>query len=175
MRVYIQWARSAAVDWQPVDIRRPQDWRGLPDKVIPTARDEPVDERPGWINALNCQGVVFSGFDHYAVDGDGTNVEITGWQDSADFPPGQRYAVTYTFRPLAPDERIGGQLNTRQSVTLYAEPTAELPTGQLATARPWDEFVAPPANMQRHGKWLTDDEFRAHMRAFTPRGWREWA
>lgn len=175
MKVLVQWATLTPGDWQEHDSAA---WESLPAKPEPRG-GEAVDDALGWVNRLNVQGVEFTG-DHYAVEHLRNGCRVICWDDDpADIPPDEFCARVWTFRPLAPDPRIGGRYNTRQSQVVYAAPAAMARLLRNAPYEntilvPWAEFVPPPARLMRHGIWLSDDLYRRHGEALTPRGWREW-
>jgi hypothetical protein len=183
MLIYVQWARRNPADYQPIGS---EGWASTATKADPT-RSTPynlaeLNQQPGWVAELSIQGIQFSG-DHYHVrdltDGSG-GVVITEWTDSPTFGPvGQRYAREWAILPLAPDGRFGGALNTRQSVVMYAEGNRyqDYLTNprENTVLKAWTEFAAPPAAQTRHGIWLSDAAWNAHVAVRTPHGWQEWA
>lgn len=175
MRVGVQWSLDVPTDWQWVEVtkRRPR-WASLPKKPLP--RGAAVDDQPGWVCALLCQGIVMRGFDHYAVEpvADpewGEGLRFTLWQDGPDFTDGERSAVVWELFDPAPDAAIGGRVNTRQQVCVYAEPDSDV---LIPDRRPWSDFTPPPEAVTRHGAWMSADLFLAHHNAAPWRGWREW-
>jgi hypothetical protein len=183
MRLYIQFARRNPLDWQLADS---DTWTSLPSKAEPAPGTTPnLNNVNGWIAGLNCQGVDFSGADHYHARSDGTAAIVTVWYDSPTFnPPGQREAHVWRFDPLTPDPRIGGQLNTQQSRTIYAEADALARLGYAigdylewdtpTLIRPWTAFLQPLASEVRHGVLMSDADWQAHLDRRTTHGWREW-
>jgi hypothetical protein len=190
MKLLVQWATSEAADWHELDSA---DWPATPAKPLPIG-DDPIDAGPGWVTALNVQGVIFTSFDHYAVEeiADG-GIRVTVWNDDPDdqvlervrrvqpdqgpFPAGY-YGHVWTFLPLAPDPAYGGALNTRQTFTYYAE--SDQPVWEHARSvglipRPWPELRRPPAHIVRHGVWLTSALMARHVERQTLHGWQEWA
>jgi len=143
--VGIQWATNAvnAADWVWYTFSSLSDIRAVPKKPSPS--DSPlIDGQPGWIAALNIQGVTLTG-DHIGFNMDGEGRLVVGvWNDDpVDWPPfaGSGFGWLYTFDSIAPDPsrpvssdfaaeypaevgQIGGQwflLNTRQTVIRYAD------------------------------------------------------
>lgn len=180
MKIYVQWALRQARDWQ---LRDSSEWATLPRKADqqntgPVANNV-LDNNPGWLLALNVQGVEFVN-DHTVVedlnDGSG-GIRVTVWSDNpTTSPPGFREAQVWTFLPLAPDSRFGGALNTRQSRVVYPEAGkmadwASPP--ELTTVRTWAEFLVP-STPAVHGIWVSDATWNAHIAARTQHGWREW-
>lgn len=172
MRVLFQWALAAPADWQAVDVRTSRNVRDLPRKPAPTG-GEVVNAELGWLSAVSCQGIVFDGYDHVAVEAVGSGVRITGWQDdTADFGD-TRWATSWLLLTPAPDPALGGRVNTVQARTVYATPDAAAWFPGVPVL-PWAQFVAPPASQTFHGIWVSDELHDAHLAARTPRGWREW-
>jgi hypothetical protein len=201
MRVLIQWAKATPDGWTEHEISRVQDWRSLPSKPLPASPDEPVDNNPGWINAMCIQGVVFTKADRYSIQGmPGGGLQVWMWYDSpVDYPPGERAGAVWTFLDPAPDVtlpitaewalehpdiptgQIGDlwyRINTRQSCQWYAE-AGSIVAANMDEAEvlylPWSQFPVPAANTQRFGKWLTYEQFDEHVNNILPLpGWREW-
>ncbi len=173
MRVYVQWSKGTAQDW----VRFPaSDWGTLAKKAEPTG-GETLTQSPGWVNGLLCQGVDFTGWDHYRIVGVvGRAIKITVWNDDpVDWPAGTRHAEEWVFRPYHSDPDFGGATNTRQSHVVYRQPSApEYIDAQNRTVEPWSNFVRPGAAGTRHGIWMTDRQFADHGTARTSRGWRHW-
>ena len=181
MRVYVQWTKLNPEDWVELDVRNTgpfrKAWENLPAKPLPVG-GESIDNAPGWITCLNVQGIEFTGADHYAVEPLVDGLRVTMWDDDpVDFPPGTRSARAWELRAPAADARFGGQLNTRQSLTVYDEATPSRWEGVTTTdgpvvVRPWSEFV-PPATA-RHGIWIDEPLLDAHRAIRTSHDWREW-
>lgn len=173
MKVLVQWANAAPSDYIEIDST---EWATLPRKPVPVG-GETVDNTPGWLFDVMVQGISFAGADHYHVkDVAGGGVKVTAWwDDSEDQPPDQFKAEVWTLLPLAPDPRLGGAINTRQSRVIYAAPgmMARLNKNVENTEfRPWSEFVPP--DHACHGIWVPDRNVPRHEDAQTPHGWREW-
>lgn len=181
MQIWVQWARRNPSDYQPIGS---EGWAGTavkPDPSRGTAYSlNELNQQPGWIAELNVQGITFSS-DHVHVADltDGSlGIVVTAWNDTLPFSPvGQRFARVWTVLPLAPDQRIGGQINTRQSQVLFAEGQRYIDAlanpVENTTVRPWAEFVVPPAAATRHGIWLTDAAWDAHVAVRSSKGWRD--
>lgn len=167
MRIYLQWATATAEDWFPIEVTSETDVLALPKKGVP--QGEGIDDEPGWLCALNCQGITFSGYDHTAIEVVGDSLRITGWMDDPEDWGDARWANSWLLSPPAPDPQLGGVINTVQALTNYATPDVN-----FLPARPWDEFVHPPAALTLHGRWLPDELFLAHANARSERVWREW-
>ena len=177
MRVLVQWAQRTPRDWQETTAAG---FRALPSRPNPNdLPSRPVpDDQAGWIVDINCQGVLFRGHDHYAVEEIEDGARITVWSDSV--PPQDREAQVWTVLNLAPDQRFGAALNTRQSRVVYAASRAmqrwqALGPVENTELRPWSEFVVPPVERTRHGLTLPDELYARHLERQSHRGWREWA
>lgn len=152
MLLLVQFTRSSPRDWEEYEHTA---WPFLPQLPI---------------HALNVQGVVFEGYDHYAVeDGPEGSVVVSVWNDpTTNGDPWQQW----TIAPLAPDPAFGGLLNTRQTVQWFHDgPPLAVPGRQRGRA----QFPTPPAGRQRHGKSVSDAAHAAHREARSVRGWHEWA
>lgn len=170
MIIYLQWAMAVPQDWTAVDITRDQQIRNAAKKAVPTG-GEVLDNNPGWINAANCQGISFSGYDHIAVQVSGNGLIITGWEDDpVDFPPGTRYAIQWNLQPPAFDPKVN-EINTIQTLKVWAEANAGI---AYDNPLPWSQFVLPPANQTFHGIWVSDQEFQDHAVVRSVHGWKEW-
>jgi hypothetical protein len=170
VKVLVQWTRRDPTDWIEVDS---SEWPSLPKRNEPRpGQTGGTNNQDGWVFDVNVQGVHFGGNDHVAVeDGPDGAVIVYAWNDDPeDFPPGMRFGQRWTFLPLAPDPRFGGQLNTRQTREVWAEDT-EAWKGSM----PWAEFPKPAVVITRHGVWVDDGKLDEHKRAQSPRGWRDWA
>jgi hypothetical protein len=170
VRVLVQWARSTATDWEEIDSN---DWLALPDK----GQRGRLDGERGWINAVNVQGVLFSG-DALAVEPlAGNGVRVTQVNDDPADWPDTKHARVIDLYPLRADPDLGGAINTRISQVVYAEPTARAQhSAQVARTefRDWSLFVPPAAALRRRGIWLPDPLYQAHLAAQTITGWRKW-
>ncbi|MEE8466050.1 MAG: hypothetical protein V3S68_06185, partial [Dehalococcoidia bacterium] len=179
MKVLVQWMLKTPTDWIEIDSSQ---WASLPELKEPTGNQTGDNNtKPGWIHDLCIQGLSFGGFDHHALedlnDGSG-GVKVTAWNDDPDdYPDGEKYASLWTILPLAANPDFGGAINTRQSQVVYGQANVLARLGLPAinaVHRPWSEFVPPPESVTRHGIWVSDSLFDAHVSALTPRGWREW-
>lgn len=159
-----------------------QAWRTLPKKPQPVG-GEVIDNTPGWPYAVNIQGVIFSGYDHYAATITNKRLVVYVWNDDPDdFPtPDDRWACVWSFGPLAPDARHGGALNTDQLLTVYAGANVTAlwegrsTSGGPVTVLPWADFTPPAENVTRHGIWLPDPLHEAHRQRQSAHGWQEWS
>ena len=164
MRVLVQWAvpePGTPADWETIDHT---DW--------PTIASD-------FVNAINIQGILFSG-DHYAIDEDANgDVRVTVWNDDpAQFDPDEFSAHVITIPQLCPDENLGNAINTCHTHVLYAGAAniaKRLEGGwEAKTLLAWSTFVAPTAGITRHGLLLTDPQFALHEAAQSEQGWRTW-
>lgn len=171
MRIYLQWARANPVGWEPLDVTKTQDIRSLPQKGEPTAPFDPLApdaNDPGWLQAVNVQGVTILGFDHLAPRMNPTNpllIDIVAWNDDpVDFPVGMRWGIAWSFANPRTDPRVGNRVNTEQYLAVWDEQGrpagwyGESTTGGDVVYDTWANFDAPgPANMVRHGIWIDSD------------------
>lgn len=155
MRILVQWSTSSPGDWTEIES---SDWAQVAAKSVPVG-GESIDGAAGWVHALNVQGVIFTGYDHLAVEDIADGCRVFAWNDDPDDWPGDlaRGAV-WTFPELAADAALGGAINTRQQIVKYPGATIPLPDAAL-----W-----------RHGIWTPDALHEAHEGARAPHGWREW-
>lgn len=165
MKVLVQWTLRAAPDWEEVDSAQ---WCNLP-KLPEPAGGERFTGAEGWICALCVQGVIFEGWDHYAVVHHADDhIRVAVWNsDPDDWPEEELTAELWEFRPLAPDTAMGGAINTHQRVWRYAATEQE---GRY----PLRQFSAPGEEFTRHGIWIRDDHIAGYRSARKTRGWREW-
>jgi hypothetical protein len=174
MRLYVQDAKADPEDWYPVESA---DWQHLDRKPIPRG-GERLDNRPGWLAGLSCQGVDFSGYDHVTVRDlpEVKGCEISGWlTDPEDQALGAMVAHVWTFLPPAPDPAFRGRLNTRQQVSIFVQPRAR--SRQALTAAglaPRALATFQPSAGARHGIWIPDELWDEHLAARRHHGWREW-
>lgn len=185
MRVLIQWATATVSDWVEYDITRLSQVRAMPKKPVPS--DSPlIDDNVGWISAINIQGVVFQSWDHIGFGISGGVLQVGAWNDDAADFPAVPWGVLYTFDTPAPDPNFGGAINTRQTVTRYADiSTLQALLGTdwdnmarlwLAdpSRRAWSEFPRFNNKVTIHGVWSSPEHNDALVAARSPRGWREW-
>lgn len=164
MDVLLQWSNARQPgDWLTVAAA---DWAQLAWQPEPSWRQLWTGQRPGYVNALNVQGVVFEGHDHYAVEEQGGNLTVTVWVDNAAVKKTTGpWADVWTFRPLAPRQDLGGAIDTQQTRVVYGDRAVQQHFGPIANVsyRAWRDFTPPPAALQRHGVYLADDVFRQHQ------------
>ena len=189
MNIYLCWARANPVGYEALDVTKSQDIRGLPNGGVPSA---PFDgnasdaDDPKWLVGINVQGVDIIGFDHIgpSIGSDG-RILVHAWNDDpADWP--SPWGITWSFANPRIDPNVGNVLNTEQYLTVYdsllgqpgARSMGTSTTGGPITYLPWTDFVAPgPANLVRHGIWITDPvlwELHLVQMKQTRPGWREY-
>ncbi|MEE9593181.1 MAG: hypothetical protein V3W28_06350 [Thermoplasmata archaeon] len=181
MQVYVQWAQRHPNDYDVVDSA---EWNSLERLPNPRERTPIRSDDAGWVFALNIQGTVFVGYDHYAVEDGGKSSRVTAWTDT--HADGMNRARVFEFFPIQPDPHLGGSYNTRASQTVYAQPNIMqvlMKDGPVwcgngpetaVVFRPWSEFEPPPRETIRHGKWVQDSLVSPHDDARMERSWREW-
>lgn len=177
MRVLVQHTTAQPSDWTVLEVGKGRsDWRAMRRRPVPTGGEQ-LDNAPGWIMALNCQGITLDGYDHYAVEpvtdpawGDG--LRLTAWNDDEeDVPAGERDALVWEL--FEPGPALGGMVNTRQRRVIYAEGNA--PAAKLGVHdRPFLAFNPPSAAITAHGIWTSDELFERHRQARSAVGWRGW-
>ena len=186
MNVYLAWAAADPVGYEALDVTKSQDIRSLPNGGEPTRAFDPAIDgnEKKWLVGVNVQGVDIIGFDHIgpSIGADG-RILITAWNDDpADWP--NPWGITWSFANPRIDPRVG-VMNTEQYLTIYETipgqsgyTAASSTTGGPVTVLPWADFIAPgPANLVRHGIWITDpvlwELHLVRMRQTRP-GWREY-
>ncbi len=181
MKLYVQWAQRHPNDYDVVDS---EEWTSLERLPNPRERTPIRSDDAGWVFAINIQGTVFVGYDHYAVENGGQSSRVTAWTDT--HAVGMNRARVFEFFPIQPDPHLGGSYNTRASQTVYAQPevmrelTKDGPVWcgngpeTAVVYRPWSEFMSPPVGTVRHGKWVQDSLVSPHDDARTEHSWREW-
>lgn len=172
MKVLVQWTRQDPTDWEEMDSSQ---WDDLPSRPIPMSGElGGQDDTPGWVYALNVQGVIFTGHDHYHVEDISGGCRVTVWDDDPDEDrPVPWVGQRWTFLDPAPDPRYGGAINTRQSIEYWHDVPVEGAGsgGSHQTHAPID-FVPPVTG--RHGIWVPDSKKIEHNARRSSRGWREW-
>ena len=195
MHLYIQHALAHPTDWQRIEAG---EWKNLPAKPAPDG-SEIIDDTPGWVHAVNVQGVIFQR-DHIAVQPYRGGIRVTAWNDDPeDWSDDDMDAVVWTFDRPAHDPNIG-TVNTVQHLTVYAQGAnaerwaQQSTTGGPVIVKPRSDFRLPPVNLIRHGVWLPspkpvtpasvnerhrgifpdDDGVKAHRLARAEHGWEEW-
>lgn len=163
MRVLYQPVQETPGDWRECGS---EEWAGL----------ESCD-----VNAINVQGVVFEGADHYSVRPVSPGVvDVIGWHDDpADWPAGYRWARVIVVRHLTPDPSKNGAINTWQTQVIYAETEIEkvlaaaYAGNPMIEIKPWSYFD-PGCPNPMPGIWLSDQQYADHQSAREVHGWREW-
>jgi len=173
MRVGVQWTQSTPKDWEFIDS---QDWASTP-KLPEPPTHQIVGMAKGWPYRLVVQGVEFTA-EHYAVEHiSDEEIRVTVWNDSDDYPDGEKFAQVWTIRTLAPDARLNGAYNTRQTQVIYAQAAvrARFPDEvENTTFEAWSAFVPPASAITRHGVWVSDDANESHNKARALCTWHEW-
>jgi hypothetical protein len=192
-RVRIQWATNPPGNWTTIDVTPTgagaQAWGNQAKKAKP-AGGETIDDQPGWVMAVEVDGVLFEGFDHYAVSpgsGQGRRVTVTGWNDDVGPPDdpetaNYRWGQVWHFHQHRPDPRFRGQMNTHQIAAVYAEDTEHMAqffpqstSGGEVQLLPWSEFPFPPQPLVRHGVWVRDRSLHLeHLGSRDPVDWHDW-
>ena len=189
MKLFYQWAQR---DAQPLIQIDALDWANIASRAEPAPGQlGGTNNAIGWINDVIIQGLHFNGSDHVAIRplvvGGEVGIQATNiWDDSIDYPPGERRARICTFLPLAPDPLLGGAINTRIAQVVYAEGARynrlllNPPAGVIVL--PWAGFIYPSNNITRHQVLLSDERYAEHLvasRSFgndpLTWGWRDWA
>lgn len=178
MRIYVQWALAATADYVMYDLSARNQIRNLPSKPEPAPSSfPPLDNAPGWVNAINCQGVIFEGYDHYALayNAAARRATVSGWVDAT--ADGAPFADVWDFGHPKGDPKLGGRMNTDQQVTRYAtagSPQAEIYDDSGLVWRPYAQFIAPAAQATRHGVYMSDVKYKAHRAERVEPTWDQW-
>jgi len=177
IKVMVQWAEETPQDWVEVDSSQ---WENLAKKSKPV-RGEAVDNTDGWINAISVLGITFSShFENFAIEelSDG-GVKLLAWHSGVEHA-GDLHAIVWTILPLAPDENLGGAMNTRQSRVVYAE--GDTYTGfesllplDKTELRNWSLFREPAEEMIRYGFDVGQTSFDKHESMRSTVGWRDFS
>lgn len=177
-KVLVQWTQAAAPGWETWHAKR---FKLSTKKEKPGNRGSAaIDNQAGHIFAINVQGVVFAGYDHYAVEHINTtrSVRVTAWNDDPeDYAPEEMHATVWDFLPV---RMTGGRLDTRQRRLMFTDESDEV-RNESCTGDPscalhrFSEFEAPAAELTRHGVWVSDELALRHEAAQKSRGWKEWA
>ena len=170
MKLLIQWTTTNPTNWIEIDSR---EWPQLPKAPLPKG-GEKITEEPGYIFQLNIQGLMFAGFDHYAVIDLGGFTKVICWSnDPEDEDESYRHARTWNIYPLQWDEKLQC-MNTLQEQIIYGPTTHE---DVDAVRRDWNEFKPPNDIYIRHGIWVDDELNNAHREVVSKgvdHGWRAW-
>ncbi len=189
MRICVQWSTNPPQDYTEIDAT---EWNGLPNKGEPIGnRADVIDAQPGWICALNVQGIRIAGYDYYAVRDLGGHVcEVYCWNsDPKTWASDEEYdGQKWTFHPLTLDSDLSlhdrglhkgkQKYNTRQYRTSYSgNASTVLRRDRQSNTRPAGDkvnglcrclpFQAFPSQMlesiKRYGVYMNDDLMRAHQ------------
>lgn len=188
MKVCIADTLKDPADWRAVDSA---DWINQPSRPLPDLVGG-LDNERGYIHRLCVQGIILTG-DHHAVKHLIDGCEVTSWSDDPEDdqnhpdwlpsdPPEWWYrAHVIRFRELAPDENLGGAINTNTTRVQYAGKRAleewlkASPQGyDRMLLKPWEEFVPPALNLTRHGIWVADELQTRHEDILSLSNWRAW-
>ena len=178
MKLLIQWATDPPADWVEYDIVNANDYGSIPDKGEPTG-GEVLDTAPGWVYAINVQGCIWQGWDHFAGDISGDGLVVIVWKDDL-------VAEEWTF--LSPKHvPIEDRVNTDQALTVYTDDpdiivartgqttASSTGVGRPVIVLPWADFSPPvPSSRWRHGFPLDETQQAAHKAVQSHHGWREW-
>ncbi len=165
------------------------DWHRVPKRPQPVG-GEVIDDRSGYCTEVCIQGMSSTGDHHVVKDLPNGECELTSWTDDLEDDPGHPlardddppehwfHAHVIRFRPLAPDLRFGGAINTHIDRVCYGgkrflEEWAKNGPYQDIIFRPWSEFV-PPTEDVAHGIWMPDELEGLHVAARSLSGWRDW-
>lgn len=181
MHLYCQWTTDPPKDW--IYYASVSDLLKITPRPIPHVDHvqgnliEKFDNHPGWVHALNVQGLVFSSYDHYAIEQVNEVCRITVWNNDPLDWADRRIAIRIDFYPLAIDS--DGILNTRQVRThwstrdFYDQWTKG---GKVKFDFPWydwSDFVIPECK-HYHGIWTSQEMNLEHCRVRRIHRWREW-
>lgn len=138
-----------------------------------------LDNADGWISAVACQGLMFSGEDCYSIaprTGQGGGVTIMAWSDQIASVSGDPYdyefrrGQVWQFPPPRADPALGGQINAAQQATFYAEAGAgwdywshlfppegtNIPGGGKVQWADYSTFPFPAETEIKYGVWIRD-------------------
>jgi hypothetical protein len=177
--MFVQWATNPPSDYVQMDSA---DWPNTLAKPLPDG-SEVIDNQPGYICAVNVQGVEFIGYDHIAVVPvpASPDIIVAAWKDDLDdLPEDEHFSRLMRFSPLTPDPRIGGALNTNQSQQILCNTTVKqrfIDLGAIENTVLGDlaDFETPKSKFVRHGVWLPDELFLEHESLRTVAPWMDWA
>lgn len=161
--VLIQWATATATDWVEYTFTSLADIRAMPKKSRPS--DNPlIDDQPGWIAALNVQGVVLdSDAIGFNLDGEGRLV-VGSWNEDADdwpFLNRDGWGTLYTFDSNQPDPTLPVQVIQEQEYWRLIQ------TGELFSTEQdaWDWVAASSAYAQTtEGIWCAVNTAQTSVR-----------
>jgi hypothetical protein len=172
MKFYVQWAQATPKDWK---VMNSAEWPNIIKGSEPTGTETLSDEKL-WVHSINVQGMVFHSFDHYAI----IYNTIAVWNDDPEDWQNDYWGQVWTFLDPAPDPRIGGRINTRQSFIYYCESNERAEEIKLQNIdildgiKDFSEFPIIDQRYVGHGIWMSDELNEAHMSCRSNHGWREW-
>lgn len=175
MKLLIQWTTKEPINWIEIDSN---DFKDLPKLPEPTGT-ETIDNNPGYIFQINIQGLMFAGFDHYAVIDLGGFTRVVCWSDDPGdtaqgyTPSDYRHARVWNIYPLIYDQKLKS-MNTLQEQIIYGPTTHE---NVDAVKYSWEAFVPPNDIYVRHGIWVSEELNTAHREVVDTSlksGWRAW-
>ena len=167
MRLLVQWALSSPGDWEWVESHQ---WRSLPKKSNPILTNLPIDHQKGWICRLNVQGIIWTS-DHIAVEHiTADEVKISAWDDSPSNTT--KRAIVWIIKTLGKDQYQ--RWNTRQHRIIYAEDLTSSEWIGVPDVKSWNLWHEPEEAIVRHGKLLSDDLWREHLKSTRVMGWRDF-
>jgi hypothetical protein len=181
MRIFIQWTQKLAREDIEFDHAN---WSSLPKRGLPvTGELGGADNLRGWINTLTVMGITYHS-DHYCIrdNGDG-GVLVIAWNDDPDDRGDGRTATETVYYRPASDPALGGRMNTKYSVKIYADPEtlskmtpiSHRGDDHVIAMLNYSEFTEPKDDRNtRHGVWCSDSKFAEHEKIRTARGWRLW-
>jgi len=172
MKVLVQWASLDPEDWKEIDSR---DWATLPKAPVPSGQTLlNIDKNILYVNAINIQGVIFTGYDHYAINHlSDSCINLIAWDDDPEDHQNDFKAVEWTFHAVTN--------NTKQSWMGFYESTTRrekiesLGILNLLYTGHWSEFVKPSESVTMHGIWLSEMLYIMHKEKQSSVGWRAWA
>ncbi len=160
MKILVQWTKATPEDWIELDS---SEWDSL---IVPFAKAEPrggenVNSQPGYIYAVNVQGMVSGSADHYHIEHLGVaGCRLTMWADDVEDGDAP-WAKVWTFAPLVTDEKTRGGFNTEiEQEDFFGDK--------------YQRFIPPTENVV-HGIWVSDELDATHETVRSVRSWREWA
>ena len=176
MRIGFQDTLAQPGDWRWFDSR---EWTAQPCAPIPDGH-EPRDV-PGWGHGLNVQGVVFVG-DFYAVEHiDSETIRVVVWNDDPKyFLVDEGFVDVWTFKNLAPDPKLGGAINTRQTRQKYMHKGGaawlnHVRLGLMPGVNLKDLSDLPRFDLKKiPGLMVSDELHELHKAARSHPSWRSW-
>ncbi|KKL49361.1 hypothetical protein LCGC14_2316260, partial [marine sediment metagenome] len=167
------------------------DWHLTPKRSVPVG-GEVIDQQPGHIHEVCIQGMSSTGDHHVVKDLPNGECLLTSWTNDPDDDPGHPsarptdplehwfHAQEIHFRPLAPDSKLGGAINTNISRVIYGgkgflgDWNKRIGPVKNTILKPWSDFILPPENITRHGIWVPDKLEELHKEVRSLADWRAW-